>query len=72
MLSAAQEYWLEGKKEGKKEGKEQGKEEGKLETIENFLKIGVDWDTITKATGITCEKFAELKSEFQKSRHSDS
>jgi predicted transposase YdaD len=60
MLSAAQAYWLEGKKEGK--------EEGKLETIENFLKIGVNWDTITKATGITYEKLVELKSEIQKSR----
>jgi predicted transposase/invertase (TIGR01784 family) len=72
MLSAAQTYWLEGKeegkKEGKKEGKEEGKEEGKLETIESFLKIGIDWDTITKATGITYEKLVELKSEIQKSR----
>jgi len=54
MLTAAEEFKLEGKIEGKAEGK--------VEVIESLLNAGAGWDIITKGTGITPEKFAELKS----------
>ena len=65
MLTAAEEYWLEGKKEGKIEGMKEGMKEGKIEIIESFLKAGIQWDIITKATGITFENFQQIKAELK-------
>ena len=62
MITAAQELKLEWTKEAKIEGKIEGKIEEKVQIIENFLKIGVDWDTIMKATGVNPQKLEELKS----------
>ena len=38
-----------------------GVEKGKFETIANFLKQGVSWDVITKATGVTQAEFDSTK-----------
>ena len=46
-----------GLEEGRDEGRERGKLDGALHTIQAFLSAGVDWDTITKATGYTQERF---------------
>jgi len=42
---------------GIKKGRERGEIDGALNTIQAFLSAGVDWDTITKATGYTQERF---------------
>ncbi len=50
----------EGKKEGKKEGMKEGMKEGKLETAREFLKLGVDIDTVVKATGFSKEEIEKI------------
>jgi predicted transposase/invertase (TIGR01784 family) len=62
MLTAAEEYWLEGNKKGKIEGKIAGK----IEIIDSFLRAGFGWDMITNATGITLQHFQEIKDELQR------
>ena len=53
MLTARQAWTLEGELKGK------------IETVESFLKVGVGWDVISHATGITQEKLQELKQKWQ-------
>ncbi|MGB0389196.1 MAG: hypothetical protein ACPGWR_30605, partial [Ardenticatenaceae bacterium] len=69
MLTAAQEWTLQGKREGEKTGRREGEKTGEvkgtIQTIENFLKAGVGWDVVMNATGITQEKFQELKQKWQ-------
>ena len=43
------------KEEGKEEGKEQGRQEEKLEIAKNMKSLGIDIDTISKATGLSKE-----------------
>ncbi len=50
----------EGKKEGKREGKIEGKIEGEIDTVRAFLKIGVDIDTVIKATGLSKEEIEKI------------
>ena len=50
----------EGLKEGKAKGKIEGQMEGKTETARNLKKLGVDRDTISKATGLTIETIEKL------------
>ena len=50
---------------GLKQGLEQGLEEGraaeKLEVAKNFLRLGVDVETISKATGLSVEVLSEMQ-----------
>jgi hypothetical protein len=46
-------------------GKMEGKIEATIEMIENFLKQGVDWNVIHRATGIDQESFQSLKKKWQ-------
>jgi hypothetical protein len=57
MLTAAETWTLQGRSEGKL-----AKE---IEMIERFLKAGVAWEMVVKATGITQEKLQELKATLQ-------
>ena len=41
---------------GQVAGREIGREEGKRTTARNLLELGVDMDTIVKATGLTREE----------------
>lgn len=50
----------EGLKEGKAKGKIEGQIEGKTETARNLKKLGVDRDTISKATGLPIETIEKL------------
>ena len=50
----------EGLAEGLKEGKTEGQIEGKTETARNLKKLGVDRDTISKATGLSIETIEKL------------
>ena len=43
------------------EGERKGKIEGQIETIENFLKAGVEWAVIESATGIDQKQLEALK-----------
>ena len=55
---------IEGKEEGIKLGKEEGlkigKEETKIEIATKLLKLGVDVETISKASGLTIEEIKKL------------
>ena len=50
----------EGKALGLAEGRAEGQMEGKTETARNLKKLGVDRDTISKATGLTIETIEKL------------
>ena len=52
---------LEGRLEGQREGRLEGQREGRLETIDGFLRTGVDWSVIERATGIGEQKYRQLK-----------
>ena len=50
-----------GEKRGKKLGKEIGKKEEKIEIAKKLLNLGVDIDTIIKATGLTKEEINSIE-----------
>ena len=57
QIAAAREMGqVAGREIGRKEGREKGREEGKRTTARNLLELGVDMDTIVKATGLTREE----------------
>ena len=39
----------------------EGRSEGRLETIDGFLRAGVDWSMIERATGIGEQEYRKLK-----------
>ena len=41
---------------GRKEGEKDGREKGKIEDAKNFLQLGVDLETVIKATGLSRDK----------------
>ena len=53
QIAAAREM---GQVAGREIGREEGREEGKRTTARNLLELGVDMDTIVKATGLTREE----------------
>ena len=58
---------LEGQREGRlvgqREGRLEGQREARLETIDGFLRTGVDWSVIEQATGIGELEYRKLKSQ---------
>ena len=44
-----------------REGRREGQREGRLETIDGFLRTGVDWSVIERATGIGEQEYRKLK-----------
>ncbi len=52
-----------GRLEGQREGRLEGKREGQMETIDGFLRTGVGWSVIERATGIDETQYRKLKSE---------
>jgi len=57
MLTLAEEWMLE----GEARGEVRGEIKTKIETIENMLKIGMDWTLIEQVTGVDPSKFQTLK-----------
>ena len=53
----------EGQQEGHREGRLEGQREGRLEMIDGFLRTGVDWSLIKRATGIGEQEYQKLKSQ---------
>ena len=51
---------IEGRLEGQIEGRLEGQIEGRLETIDGFLRTGVDWSVIERATGIDEAEYRKL------------
>ena len=49
-----------GMEKGRAEGKAEGKAEGILETARNFLVLGVDIETVSKATGLKPKEIKAL------------
>lgn len=47
--------------EGEARGEQRGEQRTKLEIVEGFLRVGVAWDVIEAATGLTEATFQELK-----------
>ena len=50
------------RREGREEGRLEGRREGRLETIDGFLRTGVDWSLIERATGIGEQEYRQLRS----------
>ena len=50
----------EGIKIGEKRGEKRGERKGKIETAINLLKMGIDIDTIVKATGLKRKEIEKL------------
>ena len=50
-----------GMEKGRAEGKAEGKAEGILETARNLLALGVDIETILKATGMKPDEIEDLR-----------
>ena len=48
-------------REGRSEGRSEGQREGRLETIDGFLRAGVGWSMIERATGIDEQEYRKLK-----------
>ena len=53
----------EGRVEGRVEGREEGQREGRLEIIDGFLRVGVAWSLIERATGIGEQEYRQLRSQ---------
>jgi predicted transposase/invertase (TIGR01784 family) len=65
MLAETMENWrnearAEGRQEGLEKGREEGIEKGILKTAREFKQLGVDIQTIIKATGLSKEQINEL------------
>lgn len=50
--------------EVERRGVEKGVEEGKTQTAINFLKLGLDEETVAKGTGLTIDKIKELRKSY--------
>ena len=58
MRAVAEQRHREGRSEGQREGRS-----GRLETIDGFLRTGVDWSVIERATGIDETQYRKLTEE---------
>ena len=57
--------WVEKKKKkGIEKGMEKGVKEGKTQAAINFLKLGLDEETVAKGTGLTIDKIKELRKSY--------
>ena len=50
----------EGREEGRAEGREEGREEANMKTAKNLKQLGVDVETIAKATGLSKDVIENL------------
>ena len=59
----------EGRQQGLLEGRRQGRQQGRLETIEGFLRAGVDWPVIESATGIDEQTYRGHKADLSNGKN---
>lgn len=68
IMTYAQQLLAEGEAKGRAEGRVEGRAEGEarkqIEMVEGFLKVGVTWDVIEAATGLTEAGFEALKAQL--------
>ena len=55
--------YLDRKREGISEGKKDGKREGIEDTAKNLIELGIDDETISKATKLDLKTIQQLKNE---------
>ncbi|ETX07010.1 Rpn family recombination-promoting nuclease/putative transposase [Candidatus Entotheonella palauensis] len=65
VMSYAQELLAEGRAEGRVEGRAEGKMRAEVEMIESFLREGVGWAVIERATGLDKAQFEALKQQVE-------
>jgi len=53
IVTYAEELLAEGRAEGRVEGEQRGEQRGKVEVVEGLLRVGVAWEVIEAATGLT-------------------
>ena len=53
--------YLDGKREGISEGKKDGKKEGIEDTAKNLIELGIDDETIAKATKLDLKTIQKLR-----------
>ena len=63
-MTYAQELLEKGRAEGLIEGEQRGEQCSKVEIVEGFLRVGMAWDVIEAATGLTETRFQELKTQL--------
>ena len=61
LMTYAQELLEKGRAEGLIEGEQRGEQRSKVEIVEGFLRVGVAWEVIEAATGLTEAGFEALK-----------
>ena len=68
LMTYAQELLAEGEAKGRAEGQAEGRAEGEarkqVEMVEGFLRVGVTWEVIKAATGLTEADFQALKAQL--------
>ena len=68
LMTYAQELLAEGEAKGRAEGQAEGRAEGEarkqVEMVEGFLRVGVTWEVIEAATGLTEADFEALKAQL--------
>ena len=63
LMTSGERLRQEGREEGQRAGRLEGQREGRLETIDGFLRTGVDWSVIERATGIGEQEYRRLRSQ---------
>ena len=53
-----------GRAEGEAKGRAEGEQHARVEIVEGFLRVGVAWDVIEAATGLTEAGFQALKAQL--------
>ena len=61
LMTYAQELLAEGEAKGRAEGHAEGRMENQVEVVEGLLRVGVTWEVIEAATGLTEADFQALK-----------
>ena len=63
-MTYAQEMLEKGRAEGQAEGRAEGEARKQVEIVEGLLRVGVTWDVIEAATGLTEAGFQELRAQL--------
>lgn len=64
LMTYAQEMLEKGRAEGQAEGRAEGEARKQIEIVEGLLRVGVAWDVIQAATGLTEAGFQKLKAQL--------
>ena len=63
-MTYAEELLAEGQAQGRTEGLLEGEQRGKAAVVEGLLRVGVTWEVIEAATGLTETGFEALKAQL--------